>query len=145
MKAIEKDRGRRYQTANSLAGDNQRYLKNETVSARPPSRIYQFRKLVSRHKLEFAALAIVLATLVAALSIATWSLAREKRAHRQALTEATRSKEVARFLNDMLISRNPTFANGQGPEAMLRDLLDTAANRVGTELTNQSAVQAELR
>jgi eukaryotic-like serine/threonine-protein kinase len=145
MKALEKDRGRRYQTANSLAGDIQRYLKNETVSARPPSRVYQFRKLVARHKLEFAALGIVMATLVAALSIATWSLAKEKRAYRKALTEATRSGQVARFLNDMLPSGDPLLADGRGAEAMLRVMLDKAAKRVGTELTNQPDVKAELR
>ncbi|HEU0037919.1 MAG TPA: serine/threonine-protein kinase, partial [Verrucomicrobiae bacterium] len=74
MKALEKDRSRRYQTADSLAGDIQRYLKDETVSARPPGRVYQFRKLVARHKLEFATLGIVMATLVAGLSSTIWSL-----------------------------------------------------------------------
>src|SRR6266550_1123045 len=91
MKALEKDRSRRYATADSLAGDIQRYLKDETVSARPLGHVYQFRKLVARHKLEFAALGIVMATLVAGLSITTWSLAREKKAYRKASTEATRS------------------------------------------------------
>jgi serine/threonine protein kinase/tetratricopeptide (TPR) repeat protein len=146
MKALEKDRERRYQTTNTLAGDIQRYLKNETVSARPPSRLYQFRKLASRHKLEFAALGIVMATLVAGLGITTWSLAKEKRAHIEARTEATRSGQVARFLDGMLTSGDPVLANGRGSaEAMWRDMLDRAAKRVGTELTNQPAVQADMR
>src|SRR6266436_2306159 len=146
MKALEKDRTRRYATANGLGMDIQRYLSGEPVLARPPSRLYRFRKLVSRHKLEFATFGIVLATLVAGLGITTWALSNEKRAHREALTEATRSGQVARFLNDMLTSGDPMLANGQrGAEAMLRDMLDKAAKRVGTELTNQPAVQAELR
>src|SRR6266478_869317 len=146
MKALEKDRTRRYATANGLGLDIQRYLSGESVLACPPSRLYRFRKLVSRHKLEFAAFAIVITTLVAGLSITTWSLSKEERAHREALTEATRSGQVARFLNDMLTSGDPMLANGQrGAEAMLRDMLDQAAKRVGTELTNQPAVQAELR
>jgi serine/threonine protein kinase/tetratricopeptide (TPR) repeat protein len=146
MKALEKDRGRRYQTANALAEDILRYVENETVSARPPSIAYKFQKLIARHTLGFVAFGIVLATLVAGLGITTWSLANEKRAHREALTEATRSGQVARFLNDMLTSGDPMLANGRGTaEAMLRDMLDKAAKRVGTELTNQPAVQAELR
>jgi tetratricopeptide (TPR) repeat protein len=146
MKALEKERGRRYQTANSLAGDIERYLKNETVSARPPSRVYQFRKLVARHKVEFAALGVVIAALMAGLGVTSWSLAREKQAHRETLTEATRSAQAARFLNDMLTSGDPMLANGQrGAEEMLRDMLDKAAKRVDTELTNQPTVQAELR
>src|SRR6266481_5824064 len=146
MKALEKDRMRRYATANGLGMDIQRYLAGEPVLACPPSRLYRFRKLVSRHKLEFAAFGIVLATLVAGLAITTWSLANEKRAHREALTEATRSGQMARFLNDMLRRGDPFLPNGQvGAKEMLRDMIDKAAKRVGTELTNQPAVQAELR
>jgi len=159
MKALEKDRTRRYATANDLGMDVQRYLSGEAVLACPPSRFYQFRKLVSRHKLEFAALGIVMTTLLTGLSITTWSLSNEKAARgeanqqrkkaelgeQKALTEATRSRQVARFLNDMLPSGDPLLADGRGAEAMLHDMLDRAAKRVGTELTNQPAVQAELR
>src|SRR5258707_1725360 len=80
MKALEKDRGRRYQTADSLSDDIHRYLENETVSARPPSRIYQFRKLVSRHKLGFAAVRLVMVSLGAGFSGTILSLAKEKKA-----------------------------------------------------------------
>ena len=146
MKALEKDRTRRYATAYGLGLDIQRHLSGEPVLACPPSRLYRFRKLVSRHKVEFAAFGIVLATLVAGLGITTWSLSNEKRAHREAVTEAIRSGQVARFLNDMLTSGDPLLANGrESPEVMLRDMLDKAAKRVGTELTNQPAVRAELR
>ena len=50
MKCLEKDRARRYETANGLAMDIQRYLSNEPVVARPPSRLYEFQKSVRRHK-----------------------------------------------------------------------------------------------
>src|SRR5262249_37171440 len=50
MKALEKDRGRRYETASSLALDIQRYLNNEPVVARPPSRWYRLQKLVRRNR-----------------------------------------------------------------------------------------------
>src|SRR5258708_26139519 len=64
MKALEKDRTRRYATANGLGVDIQRYLSGEPVVACPPTRLYRFRKLVTRHKPELAAFRIVLATLV---------------------------------------------------------------------------------
>src|SRR5262249_33126201 len=51
MKALEKDRTRRYPTANGLALDIQRFLANEAVSARPPSKLYRFRKVAQRNKL----------------------------------------------------------------------------------------------
>ena len=53
MKALEKDRTRRYETANGLAMDIQRHLNNEPVMARPPSNLYRFQKLVRRNKLAF--------------------------------------------------------------------------------------------
>jgi serine/threonine protein kinase len=55
MKCLEKDRTRRYETANGLALDLQRHLANEPVVARPPSNLYRFQKLVRRNKLAFAA------------------------------------------------------------------------------------------
>ena len=57
MKCLEKDRARRYETANGLAADIQRHLDNEPVLARPPSEAYRFRKLVRRNKAAFAATA----------------------------------------------------------------------------------------
>ena len=64
MKCLEKDRARRYQTANALAADLQRYLSDEPVAAGAPSRAYRFRKLVRRNKLAFAAATVVVAALV---------------------------------------------------------------------------------
>jgi len=54
MKAMEKDRTRRYETASGLAADVERHLHNETVLARPPNNIYRLHRLVRRHKLAFA-------------------------------------------------------------------------------------------
>jgi serine/threonine protein kinase len=78
MKALEKDRRRRYETANGLALDVRRYLENEPVLARPPSRLYRFQKLVLRNKTVFAAVAVACFALLAALGIAMWFLIREK-------------------------------------------------------------------
>jgi hypothetical protein len=85
MKALEKDRTRRYETANGLAMDVGRYLNNEPVVARSPSRLYRFQKLVRRNKVVFAAGGIVAVTLIAGLGLSTWMFFREKVArHEQA-------------------------------------------------------------
>ena len=67
MKALEKDRSRRYETANGLAMDVKRYLTDEPVDARPPSNFYRFQKMVRRHKLAFAASAVIATLLIIAL------------------------------------------------------------------------------
>ena len=85
MKCLEKDRGRRYETANGLAMDIQRHLHNEPVMARPPSRLYRFRKLVRRNRGLFAAGAAVAAALVAGLGTSTWLFVKERAAHQRAL------------------------------------------------------------
>src|SRR6266446_4500084 len=72
MKCLEKDRARRYETANGLASDIQRHLSNEPVVACPPSAGYRFQKLVRRNKLAFGAAAGIATALVIGLAIATW-------------------------------------------------------------------------
>ncbi len=85
MKCLEKDRSRRYETANGLAMDIRRHLADEPVIARPPSPVYRFRKLVRRNQIAFAAAAVVAAALVLGFGIATYSLLQERQAHRRAV------------------------------------------------------------
>jgi hypothetical protein len=80
MKALEKDRGRRYETANGLAMDVQRYLEDEPVAARPPSNLYRFQKLARRHWLGFAATMAVLMALAIGLVVSTMEAVRARRA-----------------------------------------------------------------
>src|SRR5207302_4080683 len=78
MKCLEKNRSRRYETANGLAMDLKRFLHNEPVVARPPSATYRLEKLVRRNKLAFAAGAIVFLALIVGLGTTTWALFREQ-------------------------------------------------------------------
>jgi WD40 repeat protein/serine/threonine protein kinase len=80
MKCLEKDRTRRYETANGLALDVQRYLNTEPVAARPPSQLYRFQKLIRRNKLAFAAAGAVASALVLGLFLSTWEAVRASRA-----------------------------------------------------------------
>jgi eukaryotic-like serine/threonine-protein kinase len=76
MKCLEKDRTRRYETANGLAVDIERHLSHEPVLARPPSTIYRFRKLVRRNKGVFAAGTLVAAALVLGAIVSSWQAVR---------------------------------------------------------------------
>lgn len=78
MKSLEKDRTRRYETANGLALDIQRHLNNEPVLARPPSRTYAFQKFVSRHWVGAMAGSAVATALVIGLALASYGLVRAR-------------------------------------------------------------------
>jgi len=83
MKCLEKDRARRYATANALATDVQRYLDGETVLARPPSNVYRLKKLVRRHRTVFAAVAAVAMTLLVGTTVSVWQAIRATKAERE--------------------------------------------------------------
>jgi serine/threonine protein kinase/tetratricopeptide (TPR) repeat protein len=144
MKALEKDRTRRYATANGLALDVQRFLANETVSARPPSKLYRFRKTAERNKLLFAAGGVIAVFLVVSLVAVSAALAKERLSRRQAETASTKSREVTLFLENMVNSAGPRGARGLDTKLM-EEILHETASRVGTELTNQPAVVAQLQ
>src|SRR5437016_9454012 len=72
MKALEKDRTRRFESASGLALDVQRFLKNEPIEARPPGGLYRFQKLVRRNKAAFAGVAAVVAALVLGLGLSLY-------------------------------------------------------------------------
>jgi WD40 repeat protein len=83
IKSLEKDRARRYATANGLAMDVQRYLANEPIVARPPSKLYRVQKLIRRNQLTFAAGAGVAIALLAGLSVSTWQFVEKSRGYRR--------------------------------------------------------------
>ncbi len=80
LKALEKDRARRYETANGLARDIQRYLADEVVEVRPPSTGYRLKKFVRRHKGQVLAASLVLLALVCGMVGTTWGLIRADQA-----------------------------------------------------------------
>jgi WD40 repeat protein/serine/threonine protein kinase len=84
MKCLEKDRTRRYETANGLAADIERHLSNEPVTAGPPSNLYRFQKMVRRNKVTFAAAGTVVAALVIGLGISLWQSLEKTKAYRRA-------------------------------------------------------------
>ena len=151
MKALEKNRNRRYETASGLAMDINRHLANEAVLARPPDPLYRLSRLVRRNQLLFAGITAVAAALICGIGLATWSFYREKAARQRAVTaeqlatgEASRSRQVAAFLSDMLRGVGPSVAQGRDTR-LLREILDKTVMRVGRDLKEQPEVEADLR
>jgi len=150
MKCLEKDRQRRYETANGLATDVARHLNSEPVLARPPSNFYRFQKMFRRHKLAFTAAGAVTAALVIGLGVSVWSLrvavAAQKAAdadRQKAQTEADRSRQVAQFLENMLNSIDPYDIEGRDI-TLVREVLDKTAKRMAQDLTNHPDLAESL-
>ncbi len=162
-KALERDKGRRYQSALDLAEDIRRYLRDEPIYARPPSAIYQLSKFARRHK------ALVVASGLSALVLASgvvgiaWQavVADRERArateeqHRaeaagaraieertNALNEKSKAQAVSNFLQGMLASADPSGRGGK--DVRIADVLRDASARIGYTMTDQPEIQAML-
>ena len=149
MKALEKERARRYETANGLAMDIQRHLNNEPVAARPPSRLYRVQKLFQRNRLAFAAAGAVIAVLTLGLCATTWALVRERAARRETeetrdlnlRSDSARNEQLTKFLLGTMKLGNSWRAKDP---TLTRAGADFFSARVAVELTNQPAAQADL-
>jgi tetratricopeptide (TPR) repeat protein len=148
MKALEKDRARRYETASGLATDIQHHLNDEPVVARPPGNFYKFQKLVRRNKLAFGAITGVSTALVLGLCVASWALVRERATRREAESarnlaraESARNEQVVKFLMGTV---GPGVWGGKEAKLVRPILLDFFAAPLGTDLTNQPAAQGDL-
>jgi serine/threonine protein kinase/tetratricopeptide (TPR) repeat protein len=91
MKALEKDRTRRYETANGFARDIERYLSGDPVEACPPSASYRLRKFARRYRAALAAVSAFAALLVLGAVVSTWQAFRATRAEQKATAEARRA------------------------------------------------------
>ena len=131
MKALEKDRTRRYETASGLARDIQRYLDDEVVEARPPSTGYRVGKFVRRHRAQVIAAGLVLLTLLAGIAGTTWGLFREARAKTRlaeslvreqkanAELSAANAKVQARY--NLAVDAIKTFHTGVSEDFLLKE------------------------
>jgi len=146
MKCLEKDRTRRYATANGLADDIQHYLGNEPVTARPPSQVYRWGKLIRRNKLAFAAGAAVLMALLGGVGVSAWQAVRAHRAEQAAKEEKESAEAVLQFFREkVLAAARPEEALGLGKDVTLRQAIDAAEAEIGKSFTNRSLVEASIR
>jgi non-specific serine/threonine protein kinase/serine/threonine-protein kinase len=142
LKALEKDRTRRYATANALAQDIRRHLNNEPVLASPPSNGYRARKFVQRHRAGVTVAALLAAVLLAGIVGTTIGLVRAVRAERRAFSEAQTARQVSDFLVDLFRVADPSTA--RGAEITAREILDDGARRIESELAGQPTTQARM-
>jgi serine/threonine protein kinase/tetratricopeptide (TPR) repeat protein len=129
MKALERDRSRRYDTPGELAADIRRHLESEPVSAGPPTTMYRLGKFARRHRVGVAAAALVLVAIVVGMAGTTYGLLRARRAETEVRKEAAKATAVNEFLHGMLASANPN--QSQGREVTVRELLSAASSEVG--------------
>jgi pentatricopeptide repeat protein len=166
MKALEKDRSRRYETANALARDVERYLADEAVEARPPSAGYRLRKFVRRNKGRVVAAGLVMLALVLGMIGTGWGLVRARRERDRAIRagdaeRAAREHEekqrkyaeaIAAFVRDDFLALTSVegqyrFGEGGGglsKDTTLRQLLDRAADKLGRRTDLDPQTEAEL-
>jgi serine/threonine protein kinase len=154
MKALEKDRDRRYETASAFAADVQRYLHDEPVQACPPSLAYRFRKFARRNRpaLAIGASAALLLAVGVALIAWQWRVAEDRRQQAElAGAAATRSAAklavVNRFLIDDLLGQADPTVNAVGDKITVRELLDKAARRIDDNevVAAEPEVEATIR
>jgi serine/threonine protein kinase/tetratricopeptide (TPR) repeat protein len=143
LKALEKDRTRRYQTANALALDVRRHLANEPVAAGPPSTTYRIGKFVRRHRFGVAAGTVFVALLIAFSAVMTLQAQRIARERDRANREAVAAKQVADFLVGLFNVADPSETRGNTLTA--REILATGARNIEHDLQNQPDVQARLK
>ena len=128
--------------AQELATDLARHLAHEPVQARPPTATYRLRKFVRRHRLAVAAGAAVVLALLGGVAAATLGFVRATRANALAREEAATARQVSSFLVDLFKVSDPMKARGSAVTA--REILDSGAKKLETELAAQPRVQARL-
>ncbi|MDX1674936.1 MAG: serine/threonine-protein kinase, partial [Longimicrobiales bacterium] len=134
-RAMEKERSRRYDSAQALAEDLERYLAQEPVLARPPATGYRLRKFVRRNRVAVgAAIAVVVALLVGTVSATVGFV--------QASREAETARATSEFLVSLFSEADPARARGDSTTVL--EVLDRAAPRLESTLQDEPAVRATL-
>jgi serine/threonine protein kinase/Flp pilus assembly protein TadD len=164
MKALEKDRTRRYESASAFAADVERYLNDETVEACPPSTVYRLSKIAQRNKGLLSTVTLVTVALLVGTGVSIWqaveaddarqaakksqqfaenSLHLAESREAQAISEAAKANAVIDLLEEMLSSANPD--NAKGTEYTVRELLDSFSSDLSDQLKDQPEVEATIR
>ena len=142
MRCLEKDRARRYETANGLASDVARHLHSEPISACPPSTAYRVGKFIRRHKVGVAACTTVALALLVGMVGTSVGLLRATRAEARARQSSAASQQVTEFMLELFKVSDPSEARGNSVTA--REILDKGSERIKKSLAGQPATQALL-
>jgi len=144
LRCLEKDRDRRYAETGALIDDIHRYLRFEPVAAGPPSVRYRTRKFVRRHRGSVVAAFVVLLVLAAGVTSTIVFAVAESRQRATAEAAAETTREVNRFLADMLTSVDPKNARGRDV-GLLREILSESSERAGTRFEGKPMVESSIR
>jgi serine/threonine protein kinase len=154
MKALEKDRARRYETANGLALDVQRYLADEPVLAGPPGAGYRVRKFARKHRRAVATAMAFAALLLLGAAVSAWQAVRARQAEAAALVArdseaaaAAEARAVLKFFQDKVLAaaRPEGQEDGLGREATIRAAVDAAERWIGSAFADRPTVEAAIR
>ncbi len=162
LKCLEKDRNRRYETANALSQDVRRHLEDEPVLAGPPSARYKFSKFVRRNKIRVVVGTGMLALLLGGLGATAWQMIRAQRAEKlassrlvvveeekekslaaqkEAETEAERAKKVTEFLATVI---GEAGLKDRGKDVTLIEALDAAIPKIESQFVDDVEIRAAL-
>lgn len=149
LKSLEKDRTRRYASASELGADLQRFLNSEPIAARPPSAIYQLRKLAARHRPLALGAAVGIVGLALGLGLAIWQAVaasqeadRAREAERRAKIAAATAERVVQFQQGMFAAAEPKNA---GEDVTVREVLDDASAHAAASLGDAPEVEGTIR
>jgi tetratricopeptide (TPR) repeat protein len=154
MKALEKDRSRRYDTPGHLVEDIERYLRHDAILARPPSVSYQLKKFVRRNRTAVAAAVVTTAALLAGTGVSVWQAVRatraaaaDKRSREIAEKREAETKAVLEFVENRVFSaaRPEGDKGGLGHDVTLRKAIEAALPYISTSFPDQPLVEARLR
>jgi tetratricopeptide (TPR) repeat protein len=141
-KALEKEPDRRYAGVGALADDIQHFLGGEPVLACPPSRTYQLRKLVARHRAPFAALAASVALVLAFAVVMAVMLGIQTRERRRAEREERKAKRTIEFMHGVLAESAPGKG---GHDTTVREALDAARKKLDAEPPPEPEIEIAVR
>jgi serine/threonine protein kinase/tetratricopeptide (TPR) repeat protein len=163
MRALEKDRNRRYESASAFAADVQRFLNDEPVQACPPSAVYRLRKVVRRHRGAVLAASIVLVSLVGGIIGTSWGMARaetawkaealradaEQEAKEEAQKREAEKQAVLEFVGKHVFAAGRPVGDedglGLGHDVTLRRAVEAALPFVKKSFADQPLVEARVR
>src|SRR5215469_12496203 len=135
MRALERDRQRRYATPEEFAEDLRRYLRNEPVQARPASLLYRAHKYARRHRVAVAIASLLSVVLLSFVALQTVQLRRTTR-------ERDRADRIAEFMTGIFKLSDPNERVGN--EVTVREVLDKASRDIDKGLTKDPVLQAQL-
>jgi eukaryotic-like serine/threonine-protein kinase len=147
MKALEKERGRRYETANMLAHELESYLAGDAVTACAPSRGYRARKFARKHIVALATGGAFVTLLAVATAVSSWLAVRATREQAKAKRSEAEAKAVLGFFRDKVLAapRPEGQEGGLGHAVILQDALESAESSIATDFANEPIVESAIR